>query len=206
MSSPTTIKTALQATITKANSTTGKNDTNVTDAVNSLIEGYGQGGGITPSGTLTITENGTFDVTNYANVFANVAGINARVYNVTIPSDQTTAYTLITNDWLKSIRANPNAFVIMRWVDTTASIAAVHLSFSTNFTLCHSGASAFKSAVIRSSASSYQINGDARDLSTENYNGHLTIRSDGKLISYGNTTYPLRAGQYQIVAGLIEEL
>lgn len=206
MSTPTTVKNALQAAITKANSTTGKNDTNVTNAVNSLIDGYGKGGGITPSGSLTITENGTFDVTNYASVLTNITGLNARVYNVTVPSDQTTAYTLITNDWLKSIRANSNAFVMMRWVDTTASIAAVHLSVSANFTLCHSGTSVFKSVVVRTSASSYQINGDTRDLSTENYNGHLTIRSDGKLISYGNATYPLRAGRYQIIAGIAEGL
>lgn len=206
MSTPTTIKNALQAAITKANSTTGKNDTNVTNAVNSLVEGYGKGGGITPTGTLTISNNGTFDVTNYASVLANITGLNARVYNVTIPSNQTGAYTLLTNDWLKSIRSNANAFVLMRWVDQAASVAAVHFVFSANFIILYGGASAYKSIVVRSPGSSYNANADARDLSTTNYNGHLTINSSGSLISYGGSSYPLQAGTYQIIAGIAEGL
>ncbi len=71
MSTPATIKTALQAAITKANSTTGAGDTNLTDAVDSLIEGYGKGG-IEPSGSITLTANGTYDVTEKAQAVVNV--------------------------------------------------------------------------------------------------------------------------------------
>ena len=39
------VKSKLQSLLTASNAKTGKSDTNLTDAVNTLIEGYGQGGG-----------------------------------------------------------------------------------------------------------------------------------------------------------------
>lgn len=39
--------------------------------------------GITPSGTIEITENGTYDVTEYASASVNVASVNFEIYSVT---------------------------------------------------------------------------------------------------------------------------
>lgn len=58
------IKTKLQGLIAEANTTTGESDTNLTDAVASLIDGYG---GSTPTGTKTITDTSLTDVSAYAN-------------------------------------------------------------------------------------------------------------------------------------------
>lgn len=57
----------------RANVKTGANDTNISDAVDTLIGGYGTGsGGITPTGTKTITTNGTHNVSTYEYAEVNV--------------------------------------------------------------------------------------------------------------------------------------
>lgn len=51
MSTPESVKGALQTAINQANTTTGKNDSTITDTVASLVEGYGQGGESSPAHT-----------------------------------------------------------------------------------------------------------------------------------------------------------
>ena len=183
---------------------TGKTNTPTLDQMPTEIAGIQTG--ITPSGSLTITENGTFDVTNYASVLANIQGLNARVYNVTLDSDQTGITYLVKDDWILSIRENSNAFVMMRYLGTSASTAAVHMSFTANFVIYYSGSTAYKSMVLRSTTSSITLYSEARNLSTEAYNGSLNIAASGQLYCYGNASFPLKAGNYQIIAGLIESL
>ena len=44
MSNIQSVKAQIQSLINKANETTGNTDTNLTDGVNALVEGFGQGG------------------------------------------------------------------------------------------------------------------------------------------------------------------
>lgn len=240
MSTPATIKTALQAAIRKANNATGAGDTTVTDAVDSLIEGYGKGGiepqgsitivkngtydvtekaeavvnvpasGITPSGTKEITENGTFDISSFASVLVNVpVGLNAKSFTATVSADSTSTVNFLTNDWLKSIRSNSNAFVLVRYLGVAASTACVAFVFTANFPIAYGGTGMYNSIVIRSSTSAASYNGNSSGLNLKNgvqYNGHLNIDTNGRLYAYGNTSFPIKAGQYQIVAGILEML
>ena len=57
MSNIQTVKAQIQSLLDLANTTTGNNDTNLTDGVNALVEGFGQGG----SGSdLPSAEEGSF--------------------------------------------------------------------------------------------------------------------------------------------------
>lgn len=163
--------------------------------------------GITPSGSKEITSNGTFDVTNFASAVVNVSGLNAKIYEVTLASDTTSTANFLTNDWLKSIRGEPNAFVLLRYLDAQASTAQLQTVLTANFLLGYTGSTIVNSVVFRTTASTGGTNFNNRGLNENGgagYNGHLNISTSGKLYAYGNASYPIKAGKYQIIAGLIE--
>lgn len=77
----------LQAIIAAANTATGETDTTLTDAVQTLIDGFGQGGGVLPAEIESITvytqeEAWTTDVLgnalNFANFYCNYADTTDR--------------------------------------------------------------------------------------------------------------------------------
>lgn len=72
MATADSVKAKIQGLISKANAKTGRSDADMTNAVNALVNGYNPNG-ITPSGTINITTNGTHNVTNYASANVNVS-------------------------------------------------------------------------------------------------------------------------------------
>lgn len=162
--------------------------------------------GITPSGTKTITANGTHDVTNYASAEVKVDAVNAKLYTITVDTDKTATVYLLQNDHLKSLRSNPNAFVMMRYVDAAPSTAMIGFWFTANFKFTYAGATAYNSILARSTASAASQNLNSKGLPGDNYNGHLNIDSNGRLWAIPNATWPIKAGTYQIIAGTFEAL
>lgn len=71
MATADSVKAKIQSLISKANAKTGRSDADMTNAVNALVSGYNPNG-ITPSGTINITSNGTHDVKKYASANVNV--------------------------------------------------------------------------------------------------------------------------------------
>jgi len=187
---------------TKTITTNGTHD--VTSYANALVNVES---GITPTGTISITENGTHDVTNYASANVNVTGLNAKIFTATVSADITSGdATIFTDDYLASIRNNSNAFVMMRYLGVTASTAMFSFWLTTNFTMFYAGTTAYNSIIARTTASATNINYSTKGLPGDNYNGHLNISSSGGLHLVCNTTYPLRAGTYQIIAGTLDML
>lgn len=165
--------------------------------------------GITPSGTKTITENGTHDVTNFTNALVNVAGLNARVFTSTVSEDATSGTKTISgaNDFIASIRDNPDAFIFVRLMDVPKATAALTAWFHTNAALAwRASSNSYRAISVRQSATYEAVTLNVYGLTGTNYNGHISVTANGSVQCAPNTTYPLKAGTYQIIAGILEAL
>lgn len=165
--------------------------------------------GITPTGTKTITANGTHDVTNFASALVDVAGLNARVFTGTVASDTTSGNVQVypANEFLASIRSNSKAFALMIPLNQTASTAMYSVWMLANFTLMYTGSSAKKAITVRTTTAANNVTGTSGGMTTTNYSGYLSVDSNGSVWVRGcNTTYPVKAGDYMIIAGIAEML
>lgn len=164
--------------------------------------------GITPSGTKEITQNGTFDISSFASVLVNVpTGMNGKVFTSTVSSDVTSGnYTILAaNEYVASIRSNAKAFVVMVALNSTASTAMYSMWMVANFTLMYTNTTARNAVCVRTTTSANNIVGYGGGMTGTNGAGHLQVQSDGSiLVKSCNTTYPLRAGNYLIIAGVAE--
>lgn len=133
-------------------------------------------------------------------------GMDVKLLAATVASDQTSTYTMLTDPQLLKARNSPNGFVIMRWLGVTSGVSANMFWVTANFTLGYAGTgTAYNSILLRTIASgAIQGNFNTHGLVGTNYNGHINITSSGGLYFSNNTTYPLKAGNYEILAGLWE--
>lgn len=136
-------------------------------------------------------------------------GLDIKKLTATVSADKTSTYTMITDPQLLKARNSPNGFVLMRHLGLASGVAANMWWFTANFPIGYSNQTSppteYNSIVIRATASgSIQGNFNTKGLVGTNYNGHINITTSGGLILYNNTTYPLKAGNYEILAGLWE--
>lgn len=133
-------------------------------------------------------------------------GMDVKLLTATVASDQTSTYTMLTDPQLLKARNSPNGFVIMRWLGVTSGVSANMFWVTANFTLGYAGTgTAYNSILLRTIASgAIQGNFNTHGLVGTNYNGHINITSSGGLYFSNNTTYPLKAGNYEILAGVWE--
>ena len=155
-------------------------------------------------------KNGSSDTylpSQMASAISNIsAGLDIKKLTATVSEDKTSTYTMITDPQLLKARNSPNGFVIMRWLGVTSGVSANMFWVTANFTLGYAGTgAAYNSILLRTVANgAIQGNFNTKGLVGTNYNGHINITSSGGLYFSNNTTYPLKAGNYEILAGVWE--
>lgn len=169
--------------------------------------------GITPTGTKTITENGTHDVTNYATAQVNVPEPeqNFLIIPITLSSAYTGAakeHTILSgNAFVKAHYADEGFFAM--WIPlgiTTAEPTGTAMwMYSGNRAMAKTALTAY--GVFARSTSENNNPGwmpNTAKLNGEGYNVSLRVKNNGNLIMYRSATYTVPAGEYRLVLGLVE--
>lgn len=132
------------------------------------------------------------------------SSLNITKLTATVSADQTSTYTMLTDEALLEARNDPNGFVCMRYLGLSSGVAELMFWFTANFVFGYAGTgTAYNSLVFRTTASgALQGNFNVNGLVGTNYNGHINITSSGGLQLICNSTYPLKAGDYEILVGI----
>lgn len=201
-----TVMTKIRNLISKSNSTTGRNDSELTSAVNALVEGYGKGGGIVPSGSIDITENGTYDVTEKATAVVAVSTSEpiCVVRTVELTADVTgtkNTVTLLSSDAFVKKHYSKEGFsaVLFRITTAASEAGAVHFQYHGNRNIGSSNVARYGIGYRSSSESAITNPIATAAINGSGYVQSLRADSSGNLKQYLDTGYILKAGTYQII-------
>lgn len=166
-------------------------------------------GGSTPTGAITITENGTYDVTDKASAVVALPYVYKR-WVVTIPENHGEAsaeiVTLLTDAWLGQHYNDENIEVRVQIMNAPVlgdAIAFVNMTAGNRALI--TGNSVYKQICCRSKNSTNYIQAHTTELagSSPSSRSMLKLNSSGDLVIRVDSNCVLLAGDYEIVARLI---
>lgn len=166
--------------------------------------------GITPTGDIEINENGTFDITNYANAIVNVEdggrSDNLKKWDVNVASTTTSgSVTLLADPWLDEHKNDGNLLLV--WFPIEALQYSRYYSHVGGFKLGRaigkSGSNMLYGGHVRLNYSGYSSGYSTYSMTnSSSASGNMYIASGGVLKWNANSSYPIEAGDYTIIAVL----
>ncbi len=165
--------------------------------------------GVFPSGSLNITENGTYDVTDKAAVAVSVPGgsTNSRCWSLVLSEDTASGATLTIaqDDWLKTVRNNEKLVISLCAVttQTAGSTKVLSLIHANNLLTGSDYAYGARYNVSGNTVTSMAVRYPLNTSSTIKHG--FRIADDGTLSYYCRdlgTANVLGAGTYLITAGV----
>lgn len=185
----------------------------VADDFPSVIDSLSTGG-ITPTGTKTITANGEHDVTNFASAIVNVSTPeqNYYVFPITLSADvgagtAKNQVILSGNTFVKQHYADEGFFAM--WLPLSATTAAASgvagMVYNGNRALLTTKYT-YYGYFLRSAGETANANStaSATKISDAGYNVSLRANSSGNINLYVAANYTVPAGNYLLVLGLAE--
>lgn len=165
--------------------------------------------GITPSGSLSIAANGTYDVTDKAQAVVAVptGSTHSQCWKLTLAEDTATAAAvqIAISDWLQSVRNDASLVIslVPLFAPTAATVrvvTATQTNHALNGTSCgYAMRYNVAGSSVTNAAYNHQIN------ATATYPQGFKISESGALIYYcrdGGTSHALAAGDYLITASV----
>ena len=157
--------------------------------------------GITPSGSINISQNGTYDVTNKANAVVAVP-FNSKCFSVNISETQTGEI---------SLNPNGDSDIAAHYTDNSFCVALFRLGEANELSaLCivegnvnlRTGATAY-GVLLRASSDGTAMATLTKAVSAASTRtgGTLTVDSSGVVSVYASNTIKLAAGNYIVVCG-----
>lgn len=157
-----------------------------------------QDGGITPTGALSITANGTYDVSAVAQAIVNVAqsAANSKTVEITLGADVTAATAILTNEtFLSEHHADADFVCLLMPVSAQQTNNYILLNISGNIAI---GGFLYGLSIRSGGGTNIYAVPKTGNLDAVGYNG-LMYYENGKLMVYATASRILGAGKYKIV-------
>lgn len=157
-----------------------------------------QDGGANPSGELTITKNGTYDVSAVARAIVNVAqrAPKSKTVDITLGADVTAPSAILQNDaFLEAHHADAGFICVLVVVSAQQTNNYILFDISGNVKI----AGFFYGGSLRSGGSTnvYFVP-KLNDMNSASYNGTMYYEN-GKLMVYATSARILGAGEYKLI-------
>ena len=195
-------------------SKTGGTGSIVADDFPAVIDSLSTGG-ITPTGTKTITANGTHDVSSFASAAVNVptgGSENFHIFPITLSETGGAAAAMPTilsgNDFVKANYAKEGFFAMLIPLNAADSVQAANTTpfiYHGNRAIVNSKATVYGVRTNGNGSSSYATAlCHTSKISASGYVVCLRANSSGNIILYVAANYKVPAGNYLLALGLAE--